>query len=106
MMRPQDSASRASAPGPGAEARLFRLQLKVVPKASADRIVGWMGERLKIQVQAAPERGRANAAVVGLLAEALGLPRSSIRITAGETSPQKTVQIEGTPKLLGRLPAR
>jgi len=85
---------------------MFRLQLKVVPKASADRIVGWMGERLKIQVRAAPERGRANAAVIELLAAALGLPRSSIRVTAGETSPQKTVLIEGEATLLGRLPAR
>jgi uncharacterized protein (TIGR00251 family) len=104
MTHSPDSVPPASAPGSGA--RLFRLQLKVVPKASADRIVGWMGERLKIQVRAAPERGRANRAVVELLAEALGLPRSSIRITAGETSPQKTVQIQGDPNLLGRLPAR
>jgi len=104
MIDPQDSAPRAPAtpPEPGS----FRLQLKVVPKASADRIVGWLGERLKIQVRAVPERGRANRAVVELLAAALGLPRSSVRITAGETSPQKTVQIVGAPNLLGRLPAR
>jgi uncharacterized protein (TIGR00251 family) len=85
---------------------MIQLRLKVVPKASADRIVGWIGDRLKVQVRAAPERGKANAAVLGLLAKALGLGRASIRITAGETSAQKTVQIEGDQALLDKLPAR
>ncbi len=43
---------------------------------------------------AAPERGKANAAVVALLARELEVARSAIRITAGETSPQKTVEID------------
>jgi uncharacterized protein YggU (UPF0235/DUF167 family) len=85
---------------------MFRIQLKVVPKASADRIVGWIGERLKIQVRAAPERGKANAAVRELLAKALGLGRSSLRITAGETSALKTVEVDGAGALLEKLPAR
>ena len=50
----------------------MRLELKVVPKASRDRVVGWLGDRLKVQVRAAPERGKANAAVEALLAEILG----------------------------------
>ena len=84
----------------------MKLPLKVVPKASRNRVVGWVGERLKIQVTAAPERGKANGAVVEVLAEALGVPPARIRIVAGETSPLKTVEIDGDEKVLGRLPPR
>jgi len=72
-----------------------RLLLKVVPKSSRNRVVGWMGDRLKVAVTAAPERGRANEAVLEVLAEALELPASSLRIVSGETSPLKTVEIQG-----------
>ncbi|HXX95431.1 MAG TPA: DUF167 domain-containing protein, partial [Planctomycetota bacterium] len=65
----------------------MRLSLKVVPKSSRDRIVGWVGDRLKVQVTAPPERGRANQAVLALLAGVLELPASRIRLVAGETGP-------------------
>ena len=84
----------------------MNLQLKVVPKASRNRIVGWVGERLKIQVTAAPERGKANDAVIEVLAAALGVPRSRVRIIGGETSPMKTVEIEGDGTCLSKLPER
>lgn len=82
----------------------MKLHVKVLPKASFNRIVGWVGDRLKIQVTASPERGRANAAVVEVLSEALDLPRRAIRIVAGETSPLKTVEIVGD--VSRRLPPR
>ena len=82
----------------------MRLHLKVVPKASRDRVAGWVGDRLKVQVTAAPERGKANAAVIEVLAAALGVPRGRVRIVAGETSPLKTVEVDGDESLLGRLP--
>ena len=82
------------------------LSLKVVPKASRDRVVGWVGDRLKVQVTAAPEKGKANAAVVEVLAEALDLPKSALRIVSGETSPLKTVEFDGDAGLLGKLPPR
>jgi hypothetical protein len=84
----------------------MKLQLKVIPKSSRDRVVGWIGDRLKIQVTAAPERGKANDAVIGVLAETLGLSRSRVRIVSGETSPLKTVEIQGDETLLDRLPPR
>jgi uncharacterized protein (TIGR00251 family) len=84
----------------------MKLQLKVVPKASRNRVVGWLGERLKIQVTAAPERGKANEAVVELLAQALGLPPAQIRIVAGETSPLKTIEIDADGSCLSKLPER
>jgi len=83
---------------------MTRLQLKVQPKASANRLAGWVGDRLKIQVTAAPERGKANAAVIEVLSKALGIPKSAIRITAGETSPLKTVEIDADSSCLSALP--
>jgi len=74
---------------------IARLQLKVVPGAARDEIAGWLGDALKIRVCAAPERGKANAAVTALLARALGLPEARVRIVAGQTSPRKVVEIEG-----------
>jgi len=72
----------------------MRLSVKVVPRSSRDRVVGWMGDTLKVCVTAAPERGKANAAVVGVLSDALGVPRAAVRIVAGETSPRKTVEVD------------
>lgn len=71
-----------------------RLRVKVVPKSSRSAIAGFMGDgTLKIKVQAAPERGKANAEVRSVLAEALGIHERQVSITSGETSPQKTVVI-------------
>jgi uncharacterized protein len=84
----------------------LRLHLKVVPKSSRDRVVGWVGDRLKVQVTAAPERGKANEAVVEVLAAALRVPRAHVRIVSGETSPLKTVEIDGGDDLLARLPSK
>ena len=84
----------------------MRLHLKVIPKSSKDRVVGWVGDRLKVQVTAPPERGKANAAVVDVLAGALGIPRSRVRIVAGETAPLKTVDIDGDDAVLAKLPRK
>lgn len=74
---------------------MARLQLKVSPKASRDAVTGWMGDTLKLSVTAVPERGKANEAVIGLLAGVLGLPRSRIRVLRGETQPNKLIEVEG-----------
>jgi uncharacterized protein (TIGR00251 family) len=86
----------------------MRLDLKVVPKASRDRIVGWVGDRLKIAVTAPPERGKANEAVVELLADTLELPASLVRIVSGLAHSLKTVEIVATDdsRIFSKLPAR
>ncbi|MDH5633293.1 MAG: DUF167 domain-containing protein [Gammaproteobacteria bacterium] len=71
------------------------LKVKVVPGSSKDAIVGWMGDELRIKVMAPPEKGKANQAVIRLLAKALKLSRDSIQIVSGETSPHKQVEITG-----------
>lgn len=77
-----------------------RVELKVVPKSSRDRVDGWIGARLKVRVSASPERGKANAAVEAVLAEALGLPASAVRIVAGAASPRKTAEIDAPEALV------
>jgi len=71
------------------------LSLKVVPGASRNHIAGWLDTRLKLRVTAAPEKGKANKAVIRLLAAALGLPDSSISLVSGSNSVIKTVRIAG-----------
>jgi len=72
-----------------------RLTLKVIPGASQDKIVGMLGEALKIKVRAKPDRGKANAAVISLLAAFLELPERDIHICSGHTSKSKVVEIQG-----------
>ncbi|MEJ2531417.1 MAG: DUF167 domain-containing protein [Halioglobus sp.] len=74
-------------PGPA------RIALKVVPGASSNGVAGWLGESLKIRVTAPAESGKANAAVIKLLAALLGVPRQSVSIAAGGSSPRKIVEI-------------
>ena len=91
------------APQPGDPA--IKLDVKVVPASSRDAIAGWLGDVLKLRVTAPPERGRANAAVERLLAEALAVPPQAVRVVAGGSSPRKLVEISGVTRaqLLARL---
>jgi hypothetical protein len=72
----------------------IRIALKVVPGSTREGIAGWLGDALKVRVRAPAEAGRANAAVVRVVAEALGLPADSVRITSGTASPKKTLEID------------
>lgn len=71
------------------------IRIKVVPGASKSEISGWLGDSLKIRVSAAPEKGKANRAVVDLLSESLGIPSRNVRIKSGSQSSRKTVEIDG-----------
>ena len=71
------------------------LRLKVTPSASRDAVVGWQGDVLRVHVRAPAQRGKANDAVLRLLAAALGVERRRLRIVRGETSRQKMVSVDG-----------
>lgn len=71
------------------------LSLKVVPGSSRDEIVGWLGDSLRVKVKAPPEKGRANDAVVALLADRLRVDASSISVGSGHGSPAKIVAVDG-----------
>jgi len=51
-------------------------------------------------VRAAPENGKANTALVGLLAETLAVPKSAVRIAGGESSRLKRIEVAGEAKTL------
>jgi|3_EtaG_2_1085321.scaffolds.fasta_scaffold00009_103 uncharacterized protein YggU (UPF0235/DUF167 family) len=76
------------------------VRLRVTPRGGGDRIEG-RGEdangepHLKLRVSAVPEKGKANTAVLKLLAKAWGLPRSSLSIASGETGRNKIVAVAG-----------
>lgn len=80
---------------PGKPATTIKLLVKVVPGSSRDGIAGWLDETLKLRVRAPAERGKANAAVEEVLANALGLPKQCVQIVAGRSSARKTVEISG-----------
>jgi len=76
----------------------YAIPVKVNAGASADRIQGEHGGRLKISVSAPAEKGRANEAICSLLAERLGVREADVTIVSGETSPRKKIHIAGVDK--------
>ena len=77
----------------------MRLRLKVQPKARREGVTGWTpdpdGMALKLSVGAPPEDGKANAAVIALLAKTLGVAKSAISVVSGATDRRKLVEIRG-----------
>ncbi len=73
----------------------IRLSLKVVPGASRDRIVGALGDALKVAVSKPAADGAANKAVIKLIAEALNVSVTNVSILRGHSNPRKEVLITG-----------
>ncbi len=72
-----------------------RLRLRVSPGAKRPEIVGRHGEGWKLRVAAPAEGGRANAAVIALLADALGVPRADVALVSGHGARDKIVEVAG-----------
>jgi uncharacterized protein YggU (UPF0235/DUF167 family) len=75
-----------------------RVQVHVTPKSRANAVEATRdagGGRIRVRVTAAPEDGKANDAVVALLAERLGLPRRAVRVAGGAASRMKWIEIDG-----------
>ena len=73
----------------------IRLRLRVAPGAKRSEIVGRYGEGWKVRVAAAPERGRANAAVLELLAGALDVRSDQLELVSGSAGRDKVVELRG-----------
>ncbi len=70
------------------------INVKVIPKSSQNKIVGFEGEVLKVKCTVAPEKGKANAAVIALLSKYYKVPKSAITILKGKTVSRKVVEIQ------------
>lgn len=80
-----------------------RLRVRVSPGAARAEIVGRHGDAWKVRVTAAPERGRANEAVLRLLAETLAVPRDAVTLISGHGGREKVVELNGVgPALIER----
>jgi hypothetical protein len=78
-----------------AAASTTRLRLRVTPGARSAGIVGRQGGAWKVRVTAAAERGRANDAVLRLLADTVRVPLEDITLVWGHGSREKTVELTG-----------
>lgn len=76
------------------------LQLRVQPRARRLALDVTAEGGLKAAVTAAPEDGKANAAVIALLAQAWRLPKSTFEIVRGGTAREKTLMVAGDPAVL------
>lgn len=85
-----------------AGAKGLTLYLRVTPNSGADRIDGTElrddgSAVLRVRVTAAPDKGKANTAVIALIAKALGVPKSAVTLVSGDTARLKTLEVEGDP---------
>ncbi|TET34519.1 MAG: DUF167 domain-containing protein [Planctomycetota bacterium] len=71
------------------------IPVRATPGARRNAVLGLHGGRLKISVCAAPEGGKANKAVAGVLAKALRVRRSQVKLVTGETNRNKTFRVTG-----------
>ena len=71
------------------------LRLHIQPGAKKTEVVGLHGEALKIRLAAPPVDGKANACLIGFLADRLGVAKSSVSLVSGESSRAKRVRIDG-----------
>ena len=77
-----------------------RLSVRVTPRGGRDAVEGWIADAdgrplLKLRVAAAAADGAANGAVIALVAKALRIPRSSVRIASGEAARVKRLDLDG-----------
>ena len=83
------------------------LSIRVVPGSRKEGILGVHGDRLKVAVHAAPEKGKANDALIEVLSRQLGLRKNQIVLHQGATNQNKVVLLIGvslqqTAELLSR----
>ena len=72
-----------------------RLKVRVIPNSSREGCVGWYGDAYKVKLQAPPESGKANKALLRILAVQLDVAVKDIAILKGETAQDKLLEIVG-----------
>ena len=79
----------------GNKKQVTRIAVKVAASTANSAISGWRDQCLRVPLNTSPERGKANLALIALLAKSLELSKSSIRIVKGQHSAHKTLEIAG-----------
>lgn len=78
-----------------------RVEIKVIPNASRNHIA-LKDDQLRAWVTVPPEKGKANKAVIKLVAKAWALPKTSLSVTTGATSRNKSLNIEQDTETVAR----
>jgi uncharacterized protein len=71
------------------------IAVRAQPGAKRNGVVGVRNDRLRVAVQAPPDKGRANDAIIEVLAEFFGVRRSQVELIAGPTNRDKTFRVNG-----------
>ena len=71
------------------------LNVRAQPRSSRSGVDGVVGDALKVRIRSAPVDGKANKELVETLAEAFGVPKSSVVFKSGETSKTKRILLRG-----------
>jgi len=82
-----------------------RVAVRVTPKAARDQVMGLKptaagGRELCVALTAVPEKGRANKALIDLLAREWGMSKSDLSVVAGVTDRHKALMVQGAPEML------
>lgn len=83
-----------------------RLAVQIQANAKKTEVIGVLDDALKIKLHAQPIEGKANEALIRFLSDALGVPRSAIALTHGQTNKRKLLEIAAsglTPERVGAL---
>lgn len=72
----------------------MKLKIKIVPGSSRNKIVGALGDSIKVAVTAPPQAGCANKAVIELFAQTLEIDKNTIKIIQGQKSFRKVIEFK------------
>lgn len=73
------------------------LTLHIQPGAKKTEVTGLHGDALKIRLAAPPVDGKANAALIGFVADRLGVAKSAVTLKSGQTSRRKVLEVTAAP---------
>jgi len=79
------------------------MDVRIIPRAARNQVVGINNQRLTLQITAAPVDGKANDALIRYLSDLFGVAKSRISIVRGHKGREKTVSISPPPELPGVL---
>ncbi len=71
-----------------------KIKLKVITRARKEEVLKIREDEYRIKVSCPPEKGKANQRIIELLSERLGIRKTRIRISSGETNSRKTIEID------------